>query len=59
MSALKKGDYVIMQFGHNDGGPLDDTARARGSIRGIGDESKDIYNPITKKMKQFIPMDGI
>src|ERR1043165_1648253 len=23
---LKKGDYVIMQFGHNDSGPLDDTA---------------------------------
>jgi len=49
MSGLKKGDYVIMQFGHNDGGPLDDTARARGTIRGIGEESKDIYNPITKK----------
>ncbi|NTS42930.1 rhamnogalacturonan acetylesterase [Flavisolibacter sp. BT320] len=46
---LKKGDYVIMQFGHNDGGPLDDTARARGSIRGIGEESKAIYNPIRKK----------
>jgi len=38
-----------MQFGHNDGGPLDDTARARGTIRGIGDESKEIYNPVTKK----------
>ena len=48
---LKKGDYVIMQFGHNDGGPLDDTARARGSIRGIGDESKEIYNPIRKKQE--------
>jgi lysophospholipase L1-like esterase len=46
---LKKGDYVMVQFGHNDGGPLDDTARARGSIRGIGDESKAIYNPIHKK----------
>ncbi|MBO9657784.1 MAG: rhamnogalacturonan acetylesterase [Chitinophagaceae bacterium] len=46
---LKKGDYVIMQFGHNDAGPLDDTARARGTIPGIGEESKDIYNPITKK----------
>src|SRR4051812_19809930 len=32
MATLKEGDYVIMQFGHNDGGPLDDTARARGSI---------------------------
>lgn len=50
-ATLKKGDYVIMQFGHNDGGPLDDTARARGTIRGIGDESKEIYNPITKKQE--------
>src|SRR5688500_7180350 len=28
-AALKEGDYVIMQFGHNDAGALDDTARAR------------------------------
>jgi rhamnogalacturonan acetylesterase len=49
LATLKKGDYVIMQFGHNDAGPLDDTARARGSIRGIGEESKEIYNPIMKK----------
>ncbi|MBL7739930.1 MAG: rhamnogalacturonan acetylesterase [Chitinophagaceae bacterium] len=48
---LQKGDYVIMQFGHNDAGPLDDTARARGTIRGIGDESKEIYNPITKRQE--------
>jgi lysophospholipase L1-like esterase len=46
---LKPGDFVIMQFGHNDGGPLDDTARARGSIKGIGDESRDIYNPIGRQ----------
>ncbi|AHF15138.1 rhamnogalacturonan acetylesterase [Niabella soli DSM 19437] len=45
---LKKGDYVLMQFGHNDSSPLDDTARARGTIKGIGDEHKDIYNPIRK-----------
>lgn len=51
LATLKKGDYVIMQFGHNDAGPLDDTARARGTIRGIGDESKEIYNPITKKQE--------
>ena len=49
LATLKKGDFVIMQFGHNDSGPLDDTARARGTIRGIGEESKAIYNPITKK----------
>jgi len=49
LATLKKGDYVIMQFGHNDSGPLDDTARARGTIRGVGNESKEIYNPIMKK----------
>jgi rhamnogalacturonan acetylesterase len=48
---LKKGDYVIMQFGHNDGGALDDTARARGTIKGTGEESKEIYNPIMKKQE--------
>lgn len=48
-SQLKPGDFVIMQFGHNDGGPLDDTARARGTIKGVGEETQDIYNPIMKK----------
>lgn len=48
MKTIKKGDYVLIQFGHNDGGELADTLRARGTIKGIGDESKDIYNPIRK-----------
>ena len=48
LATLKKNDYVIMQFGHNDASPLDDTARARGTIRGIGDDSTEIYNPIRK-----------
>ena len=48
MKTIKKGDYVLMQFGHNDGGELADTLRARGTIKVIGDESKDIYNPIRK-----------
>lgn len=53
LATLKKGDYVIMQFGHNDAGPLDDTARARGTIRGIGNDSTEIYNPILK-MKEVV-----
>lgn len=51
LAKIKKGDFVIMQFGHNDGSPLDDTARARGTIKGIGMESKEIYNPIKKKQE--------
>jgi len=48
MKTIKKGDYVLMQFGHNDGGELADTLRARGTIKGIGEETKNIYNPIRK-----------
>ena len=46
---LKPGDFVMMQFGHNDNGPLDDPARARGTIKGAGDETREIDNPITKQ----------
>lgn len=53
LATLKKDDYVIMQFGHNDASPLDDTARARGTIRGIGEDSTEIYNPI-RKMKEVV-----
>ena len=48
LADAKAGDFVLIQMGHNDGGPLDDAARARGSIRGIGEETKEIDNPITK-----------
>jgi rhamnogalacturonan acetylesterase len=49
MANLKKGDYVIMQFGHNDAGAVNDTSRARGSIRGLGEETQEIDNMLTKK----------
>jgi len=51
LAKVKKGDFVMMQFGHNDSSPLDDTARARGTIKGIGMESKDTFNPIKKKQE--------
>jgi rhamnogalacturonan acetylesterase len=53
LQRLKPGDYVIMQFGHNDASPLDDTARARGTIRGIGTDSVATYNPI-RKVKETV-----
>ncbi len=49
LAAAQPGDFVLVQMGHNDGGPLDDAARARGSIRGTGEETREIDNPITKK----------
>ena len=47
LADLEPGDYVIMQFGHNDAGPLNDRQRARGTIRGIGDETEEIDNLLT------------
>jgi lysophospholipase L1-like esterase len=49
LAAARPGDFVLIQMGHNDGGPLDDASRARGTIRGIGEETREIDNPITKK----------
>ena len=46
LALMKPGDVVLFQFGHNDSGPLDDTARARGTLRGIGEETQEIENPI-------------
>ena len=46
---LKKGDYVLIQFGHNDNGPINDDSRARGTIKGIGEATEEIDNILTKK----------
>jgi lysophospholipase L1-like esterase len=46
---IKQGDFVIMQFGHNDSGPLNDKRRARGTIKGAGDETEEIDNVLTGK----------
>jgi lysophospholipase L1-like esterase len=49
LAMLKPGDFVMMQFGHNDGGAINDTNRARGTIKGAGDETQEIDNLITKQ----------
>jgi len=49
LSMIKPGDAVIIQFGHNDGGPINDDSRARGSIRGTGTATEAIDNLLTKQ----------
>jgi rhamnogalacturonyl hydrolase YesR/lysophospholipase L1-like esterase len=39
LEGIQPGDYLFIQFGHNDGGPFN-TGRARASIKGIGEESQ-------------------
>jgi lysophospholipase L1-like esterase len=49
LTAMKPGDFVLIQFGHNDGGPINDNSRARGTIKGVGEETEEIDNILTKK----------
>ena len=44
---LKPGDWVLIQFGHNDAGPVNDDSRARGSLRSVGEETEVIQNQLT------------
>src|SRR4051812_30755384 len=46
LSTLKKGDYVLMQFGHNEGSKPD-TSRAgyRGVLKGNGEDSVQLTWP--------------
>ena len=56
LADLKAGDIVLIQFGHNDGGAINEEPpgsnrplRARGSLPGLGEESQEIDNVLTKK----------
>jgi lysophospholipase L1-like esterase len=51
---IRPGDFVLIQFGHNDAGALNEEPpgstrplRARGTIPGIGEETQAIDNVIT------------
>lgn len=46
---IKAGDVVLMQFGHNDSSAINDNSRARGTIKGVGEESEEIDNLLTGK----------
>lgn len=54
LTELKPGDFVLLQFGHNDSGALNEEPpeskrplRARGTIPGVGEETQEIDNVIT------------
>jgi rhamnogalacturonan acetylesterase len=49
LTNLKPGDYVFIQFGHNDSSPVNDNSRARGTLKGTGEETEEIDNILTKK----------
>ena len=52
--ALQPGDFVFIQFGHNDGGDIN-TGKARGTLKGAGDESKVMLMEATKHYQVIYP----
>lgn len=55
LKELRRGDVVIMQFGHNDASPINEeppvnkSTRARGVIRDNSDKAVDVVNILTGK----------
>jgi rhamnogalacturonan acetylesterase len=50
MSTIKKGDYLMMQFGHNEGSKPDTSKGGRrGVLRGIGEETVELTWPDSTK----------
>jgi rhamnogalacturonan acetylesterase len=47
LTAAKPGDFVLIQMGHNDSSPINDTNRSRGTLPGIGDARTNILNGLT------------
>ena len=45
LTDMKPGDFVLMQFGHNDGGSPKTSYRA--SLKGVGEETQTVVNPKT------------
>lgn len=41
LAEVKAGDFVLIQLGHNDGGALDG-AKPRGSLKGVGEETREV-----------------
>lgn len=62
LEAVKKGDYVFLELGHNDNGPID-SIRARSSYRPDGklevkEDSISIYNKVTRKQETVYTFGG-
>lgn len=47
LNMMRPGDYLLIQFGHNDASAINDDKRSRGTIRGIGEEVEHIDNILT------------
>lgn len=54
LSEAKPGDFVILQFGHNDPAPLSGDNRERGTIRGMGEETQEVTLKLKNGQKETV-----
>ena len=47
LTQVRPHDIVLFQMGHNDASPISDTNRCRGDLKGIGEETQEVDNPLT------------
>jgi lysophospholipase L1-like esterase len=47
LNTMQPGDILVLQFGHNDAGAINDDSRARGTLRGVGHNYQQIDNLLT------------
>lgn len=45
LDEIKPGDWVVIQFGHNDVGHPGASSKFRGSVKGVGDETEEVEKP--------------
>ncbi len=45
LAGIKPGDRVLIQFGHNDVGSPGEKSRFRGTLKGTGEETRDVTKP--------------
>jgi rhamnogalacturonan acetylesterase len=45
LAAIKPGDFVLIQMGHNDGGAVEAEPKSRGTLKGTGEETKTLTWP--------------
>lgn len=49
LEVMKPGDFVLIQLGHNDGGGLSGMFSTRATLRGVGEETQEIENSVTRQ----------
>jgi lysophospholipase L1-like esterase len=54
LAMMKPGDFVVMQFGHNDGGALDGALAGRVSLPGTGEDTREVPGEVVHSFGWYL-----